>query len=67
MPPKRRRTRSVLPEHLLLPPQCLIIRESTDFYAVDDELVTQALRYIAANSHRDINVDDRFEPVPSAT
>jgi LacI family transcriptional regulator len=43
---------------LVLPPQGLIVRESTDFYAVDDEVVTQALRFIATNSHRDINVDD---------
>lgn len=54
----RRKTRVASPEHLLLPPQGLIVRESTDFYAVDDEVVTQALRFIAANSHRDINVDD---------
>lgn len=55
---KRCKKRGDLPEHLLLPPQGLIVRESTDFYAVDDEVVTQALRFIAANSHHDINVDD---------
>lgn len=57
-PQTKRQTRRESPEYLLLPPQGLIVRESTDFYAVDDELVTQALRFIAANSHRDINVDD---------
>ena len=55
---KQRGPRRRLPLHLLLPPQGLIVRESTDFYAVDDAVVTQALRYIAANSHRDINVND---------
>jgi LacI family transcriptional regulator len=55
---KRRQSRGDSPEHLVLPPQGLIVRESTDFYAVDDEVVTQALRFIATNSHRDINVDD---------
>lgn len=58
---KRRATRNRSPQHLLLPPQSLIVRESTDFYAVDDELVTRALRFIAANSHRPINVDDVAE------
>lgn len=57
-PGKRRGSQSQSPHHLLLPPLGLVVRESTDFYAVDDEVVTQALRYIAANSHRDINVDD---------
>ncbi|MFM9963174.1 MAG: substrate-binding domain-containing protein [Planctomycetaceae bacterium] len=55
---KRRAPRNESPQHLLLPPQGLIVRESTDFYAVDDEVVAQALRFIAANSHLDINVDD---------
>lgn len=55
---KRRRPRSQSPQHVLLPPQGVIVRESTDFFAVGDELVAQALRFIAANSHRDINVDD---------
>jgi LacI family transcriptional regulator len=54
----RRRKRMQPPRQVQLPPQGLIVRESTDFYAVDDEVVTQALRFIAANSHRDINVDD---------
>jgi len=46
------------PSQVLLPPQGLIVRESTDFYAVDDEIVTRALHFIASNSHREINVDD---------
>lgn len=42
------------PTHLLIPPQALVVRESTDFFAVDDRLVASALEYIAANSHRPI-------------
>ncbi len=39
---------------LLLPPQGLVVRESTDFYAVEDEVVAAALTFISANSHRRI-------------
>lgn len=46
------------PQQIILPPQGLVVRESTDFYAVDDELVAQALQFIASNSHRPINCDD---------
>ena len=46
------------PRQIILPPQGLVVRESTDFYSVDDELVTGALRFIATNSHRPINCDD---------
>lgn len=46
------------PQHILLPPKSIVIRESTDFYAVDDELIAQALRFIAENSHKSISPDD---------
>jgi LacI family transcriptional regulator len=46
------------PEPLLLPPKCLVVRESTDFFAVDNELVAAALQFIAANSHLPIQADD---------
>lgn len=57
---KRRRAAGKLaaPRQIILPPQGLVVRESTDFYSVDDELVTGALRFIATNSHRPINCDD---------
>jgi len=42
----------------LLPPQGLVVRESTDFHAVQDELVAAALQFIAANAHRPIGQDD---------
>lgn len=58
--PRRRTSRlhTAKPEQIVLPPQGLIVRESTDFYAVEDELVARALQFIAANSHRQINCDD---------
>ncbi|WP_425613664.1 substrate-binding domain-containing protein [Anatilimnocola sp. NA78] len=52
------RPRDSVSQHILLPPQALIVRESTDFYAVEDELVARALQFIAANSHRDINCSE---------
>ena len=45
-------------EPILVPPQRLVVRESTDFLAVDDELVAAALAFISANSHRRIGQDD---------
>lgn len=41
----------------LLQPVGLIVRQSTDFHAVDDELVAASLSFIAANSHRRIGPD----------
>ena len=49
-PPKKK--------HVLLPPQGLVARESTDFFAVDHPVVRGALEFIAANSHRPIATDD---------
>lgn len=46
------------PRHRLIPPQALVVRESTDFFAVDDKLVAAALEYIAANGHRQIGPED---------
>lgn len=43
---------------ILMPPQGLVVRESTDFFAVDNELVSSSLAYISANSHRPISPDD---------
>ncbi|QOV92023.1 substrate-binding domain-containing protein [Humisphaera borealis] len=41
-----------------VPPHGLVVRESTDFYAVDDGVVASALEYISANSHRPIGIAD---------
>jgi len=58
-----KRPRSLFPEHILLPPKSLIVRESTDFFAVDDELIGAALEFIAANSHRKIVPSDVAQAV----
>ena len=52
---------------ILIPPQGLIVRESTDFYSVEDKLVASALAFIAANSHRPISQDEtktKYPPPP---
>lgn len=54
-------------EPRLIPPIGLVVRESTDFFAVEDELVGAALRFIAANSHLRIGQDDVARAVASET
>jgi LacI family transcriptional regulator len=39
-------------EPILLPPQGLVVRESTDFFAVEDPVMSAALEFIASNSQR---------------
>ena len=50
----------------LVAPSELIPRQSTDSYSADDRLVARALRFIAENGHRRIQVKDVAEAV-SAT
>ncbi len=45
-------------EPILLPPRGLVVRESTDFIAVDDPVIAAALEFIAANSQRNIGAGD---------
>jgi LacI family transcriptional regulator len=45
-------------EPLRLPPVGIVLRESTDFYAVSDPHVAAALAYIAAQFHRPIDPDE---------
>lgn len=52
---------------LRLPPHGLVVRESTDFFAVGNELVAAALAYISANSHRRIGPDDVARAVGAET
>lgn len=52
---------------ILLPPQELVVRESTDFFAVEDELVAAALEFISKNSHRRIGQDDVSRAVNAET
>ncbi len=55
------------PQHVFVPPQGLIVRESTDFMAVDDPLVAAALSFIAAHSHRPLGQDDVARAVHTET
>jgi LacI family transcriptional regulator len=55
------------PRETLLPPEGLVVRESTDFFAVDDELIAEALAFISANSHRAIGADDVARAVSMET
>ena len=52
---------------ILLPPQGLVVRESTDFFAVEDALVAAALEFISKNSHRRIGQDDVSRAVNAET
>ena len=54
-------------EPVLLPPVGLVVRESTDFHAIDNHLVAAALTYISANSHRSIGQDDVSKAVGAET
>jgi len=54
-------------EPLLTPIQGLVVRESTDFFAVDDELIAAALGFIAANSHLQIGPEDVARAVTTET
>jgi LacI family transcriptional regulator len=54
-------------EHLLLPAVGLVVRESTDFLAVDDEQVAEAMAFIAANCHRRIGPDEVAKAVAAET
>lgn len=54
-------------EPILLPPEGLVVRDSTDFFAVEDELVASALRFIATNSHRRIGPDNVARAVGAET
>jgi LacI family transcriptional regulator len=50
-----------------LPPHGLVVRESTDFFAVDHPVVSAALAYISANSHRRIGPGDVAAAVGAET
>ena len=54
-------------EAIRLPPRGLVVRESTDFFAVENERVAAALAFISANSHRRIGPDDVARMVGAET
>lgn len=59
---RRKSTRRLIkPIHTILPPVGVVVRESTDFFAVDDELVARAQAYIADQCHLHLEVDDVAE------
>jgi LacI family transcriptional regulator len=51
---------------LYIPPTQLIVRQSTDVFAVDDPVVALALRFISEHSHEEIRVDDVVEHVAAS-
>lgn len=51
----RRRRR---PTHIMIPPACLVARQSTDLVAIDDAVVSEALRYIREHATERIGVLD---------
>jgi LacI family transcriptional regulator len=59
--------KTAAPEHILLPPEGLLVRESTDFVAVDDPLISAALEFIAANCHLKIGQNDVADAVGMET
>jgi LacI family transcriptional regulator len=44
------------PQTVILPPMGIVSRQSADFFTVDDPLVGRALRVIAENLHRPLEV-----------
>ena len=65
---RRRRSAAPVPQHVFIPPQGLVVRESTDFFAVEgDDLVSAAITFIAANCHRRIGQDDVSRAVNAET
>lgn len=43
---------------ILVPPIGVIGRETTDYFAVEDELVSDALRYVSSRLHQKLRVED---------
>jgi LacI family transcriptional regulator len=52
--------------HFYINPKGVVARESTDTYATEDEVVRDALRYIADNIDKEIQVADVVEHVPAS-
>ncbi|MEX1224500.1 MAG: substrate-binding domain-containing protein, partial [Pirellulales bacterium] len=63
----KQRESGAAPPHILLPPQGVVVRESTDFFSVDDSVVADALAFIAANCHRRLKQDDVARAVKAET
>lgn len=46
------------PEHVILPPIGMVVRESTDFFASHDAMINEAQAYIAQHCHFQLGVQD---------
>jgi LacI family transcriptional regulator len=55
---RKKTKQAASPEHIFLPPLGLVVRESTDFYAVNDDMIATALTFIAEQCHGDIHSAD---------
>ena len=49
---------------LKLPPLDIVVRRSTEFFAIDDPALARAMHFIAANCHRQISVRDILKDTP---
>lgn len=52
---------SAKPEHVILPPIGIVVRESTDFFSSSDPIITDAQAYIAHHYHSHLGVGDVAE------
>lgn len=57
---------SLPPRQILMPPVQIVSRESTDFCAIDDQVVAEAIAFIRSNAHRDIGQQDVARAVASS-
>jgi LacI family transcriptional regulator len=55
------------PPHVFVPPSHVDVRESTDFFVVEDPVVADAIAFIAANSTKAIGQDDVAKAVSTET
>ena len=53
--------KTIHPQHRLIAPKRLIQRASTDVFLCDDELVSDAMRYIAEHSRQTVQIEDVAE------
>lgn len=53
----------VNPRNTLISPRRVIVRESSDIFACEDDLISQAMRYIAEHSRRTLTADEVADAV----
>ncbi|MDX1564226.1 MAG: substrate-binding domain-containing protein [Phycisphaeraceae bacterium] len=63
---QQRSRRTTAPDPILVPPQGLAVRQSTDFYAAEDPQVAAALRFIGENCHKPIDVEQVAQTVATS-